>query len=47
MKRFFLITIIFHLMLVGTSAQRIMTLQECVKEARANNVSAVQSTIPW
>ena len=40
MKRFFLITIIFHLMLVGTSAQRIMTLQECVKEARANNVNA-------
>ena len=40
MNKYFLIIIIFHLMSIGTSAQRIMTLQECIKEARANNVSA-------
>ena len=40
LKKFLLIVSIFHLVLIGASAQRIMTLQECVKEARANNVSA-------
>ena len=51
MKKFFLILFTIHfipailaptrsLSLFTVSAQRIMTLQECVKEARANNVSA-------
>jgi outer membrane protein TolC len=40
MKKFFLILFTLHASFFTLSAQRIMTLQECVKEARANNVKA-------
>ena len=40
MKKIFLILFTLHASLFTLSAQRIMTLQECVKEARANNVKA-------
>jgi len=39
-KKLFLVLGIFHLVVIGAPAQRIMTLQECVQEARVNNVSA-------
>ena len=39
-KKLFLVLGISHLVVIGAPAQRIMTLEECVKEARANNVSA-------
>ena len=40
MKKFFLILFTLHASFFTLSAQRIMTLQECVKEARTNNVKA-------
>jgi outer membrane protein TolC len=40
MKKIFLILFTIHFSLFTGSAQRIMTLQECVNEARVNNVSA-------
>ena len=39
-KKLFLVLGISHLVVIGAPAQRIMTLQECVQEARVNNVSA-------
>ena len=39
-KKLFLVLGISHLVVIGAPAQRIMTLQECINEARVNNVSA-------
>ena len=40
MKKIFLILFTIHCSLFTVPAQRIMTLQECINEARVNNVSA-------
>jgi outer membrane protein TolC len=43
MKKIFLILLILHSSIFTLHSQRIMTLQECVREARINNVKAKDS----